>query len=125
MGLSLNLFDTLIAMLSIGWSLGVIESIIFFFRFGVFIVITVGYSFVFALLGVPSMMSLFGPQGNEGNLLWFFRNKPRWLADRLDVQTSFPDLDEYNRTHDCCGRERANPKPIELSDKNDGEWEKN
>merc|ERR1711916_159582 len=87
-------------------------TIIFFFRFGVFIVITVGYSFVFALLGMPSMLSLFGPQADEGNLLWFCREKPEKLAEFLDVQTDFPVLDEYNRTHDWCGRK----KPGNLQD---------
>lgn len=79
-------------------------TIIFFTRFGVFILLTVSYSFVYALLGMPSMLSLFGPQGNEGNLLWFFRNKPAWLAEFLNVQTEFPDLEDYNSKHDCCGR---------------------
>ena len=82
-------------------------TIIFFFRFGVFICMTVGYSYVFALFGMPAMLSLFGPQGNEGNLLWFFRNKPEFLAKRLNIRDNYQDLDEYNATHDCCGRKVA------------------
>merc|ERR1711991_176260 len=69
-------------------------TILFFQRFGLFIVITVGYSWVFALLAMPAMLHLFGPQMNQGNLFWFCRHKPQWLSERLDVQEEFPDMRE-------------------------------
>lgn len=66
-------------------------TIVFFYRFGAFIAITVGYSCVYAFLCMPAMLYLFGPQRNEGNLRWFFRHKPKWLADFLQVPESWPD----------------------------------
>ena len=82
--------------------------IIFFYKFGIFIILVVFYAIIWALLAVPSMFSLFGPQGMSGNLFWFFRNKPQCCAKRIN--TDFPDLDEYRATHDCLGRETGKGK---------------
>jgi predicted RND superfamily exporter protein len=79
-------------------------TIIFFNRFGAFIVITVGFSLVFALLGMPSTLYTIGPNGNKGELLWFFRNKPEFIAKHLNYPDHYDDLDKYNATHDKFGR---------------------
>ncbi len=96
-------------------------TIIFFFRFGVFIMLTIGYSFIFALLFLPCVLSFIGASGNFGKLTWFVRNKPKveescllsdfvinkrlqFLADLVDWQDEYPDLIEFNKTHDFFGR---------------------
>lgn len=92
-------------------------TIIFFFRFGVFIMLTVGYSFVFSLLFLPCLLSLAGSSGNFGNLFWFFRNKPKFIADAVNYQEEFPDLVEFNATRDYWGRPKGSAATIESFEK--------